>query len=132
MPAAEEMKKVVQEIIGAYDTRAAEGASLRGQVSDQRQAAQSQLHQMARAHLTMAKEQRADLTREHTHLTRAGAQRRADVGAWMKQVTTDHREARAAWQQMGCTLREKRGGASALAAAPVLEAPEITPRSRKG
>jgi len=102
MSMREEMRSLAQEIIGSYEARAAGIASLRQEVSSQRQATQAQLYELHRSHQTMARKLHADLAKSAANLKR-------DVNTMLKRVRTELAGARDEWQKMTAIMRAKRG-----------------------
>ena len=62
------MHSLAQEIVGSYDARTASIGSIRQEVASRRQKARTELKELDAAHKAMAKQQRADLAREHAAL----------------------------------------------------------------
>jgi uncharacterized protein YpuA (DUF1002 family) len=105
----EEMRSLAQEIIGSYEARVAGIASLRQEVSSQRQATQAQLYELHRSHQTMARKLHADLAKSAANLKRDVNTMLKRFDAELKRVRTELAGARDEWQKLMATMRAKRG-----------------------
>ena len=111
MTMREEMRSLTQDIIGSYEIRATGIATLREEVTIQRQAARDQLQEFRTAHQAMARKLHADLAKSTAHLKRDVGTMLKRFDAELKKVRTDLAGGRDEWRKMATTLQAKRGAA---------------------
>ncbi|MBI4216874.1 MAG: hypothetical protein HY687_05755 [Chloroflexi bacterium] len=116
--AKEAMHSLTREIIGACEARATGIATIKREVSTQKQATAAQLQELEKAHQALARKQRAELARGRAALTQTEQQRKARVHGLMKEIAQEHAGARAEWQGLGRTLRARRNGGGAVTPPP--------------
>ncbi len=111
MTIKEDIHTLAQDIVAAYDTRLAGFASIRQEVTGQREASRVFVHDLDRAH-------RARSHQLHTDLRREEGRRKAQVHGVMKGLATAHAEAQGEWRGLGATMRTRRGGGTTEAPTP--------------
>lgn len=143
MTVAVGLEQLTRTLIGSYDARVGEVAAIceatdeqlsefdrshhataleqRNRLSahhgDLRASGDDRRTEFRRAHAGMARRERADRARVEAGRAKAEAARVSDFGAWMSPVRDVHAQARAAWENLNATMRERRVRASTHAAA---------------
>lgn len=128
--AKEAMHSVTRGIIGAFEARVKGITAIKGEVATQRQAAQSQLKELDKAHQAMARRLRGELSKVRPALAQADRRQKAATGAFVKELAADHAGVRAEWQGLGRAMRALRNGGGA--ATPGAEGAEEMAAKAKG
>ncbi|MDO8485170.1 MAG: hypothetical protein Q7S35_09520 [Candidatus Limnocylindrales bacterium] len=137
------MEHLAQTIIGSYDARVGEVAAIREatdeqlsefdrshqamaleqraglseQYADLRASVAVQRTEFRKAHAAMAGRERADRAKVAAALPKVEAARVSDFRAWLSPVRSAHAQARAAWENLNATMRERRSRTATHAAA---------------